>query len=105
MAPTRFRSPSPGAPKKRLKPNLNVPTKDSTMVSRFAKDLLTDANAMKLKGIYQQSEPFKHCLLDKLFEDDLLKRAKDECIGELSFTEKTTDIYQVSFLSNHVFRI
>jgi prolyl 3-hydroxylase /prolyl 3,4-dihydroxylase len=94
MAPTRFRSPSPVAPQKRLKPNLL--TNDSTMVSRFAEDLLTDASAMKLQSIYQHSEPFKYCVLDKLFEDNLLKRVKDECIGELSFTEKTTDIYRVS---------
>ncbi|KAF8530907.1 Oxoglutarate and iron-dependent oxygenase degradation C-term-domain-containing protein [Gautieria morchelliformis] len=93
MAPSRNRSPSPVASSKRLKPN--PPTEDPKLVSRFAKDLLTDANAMKLKRFYQESHPFKYCVLDRLFEDNLLRNAKDECVGELCFTEKATDIYRV----------
>ena len=94
MAPSRNRSPSPVTSNKRSKPN--APREASELGARFAEDLLTDANAMKLKTLYQKSSPFKYCVLDRLFEDELLKKAKDECVGELCFAEKTTDIYRVS---------
>jgi hypothetical protein len=52
-------------------------------------------NATKLKASYNSSEPFKYAIVDKLFQDDLLHKVKDECLNELSFTEKETDIYKV----------
>jgi len=52
-------------------------------------------NTQKLHTIYTANEPFKYCVLDKLFQDALLRNVKDECLKELSFTEKETDIYKV----------
>jgi hypothetical protein len=46
---------------------------------------------------YASSEPFKHALVEKLFRDDFLQKVKDECLSELHFTEKETDIYKVLY--------
>lgn len=100
MAPTRVHSPSPVGPEKRLRPN--SPAEDSTLYSCFAEDLLSNTNAMNLRTAYQESQPFKYCILDKLFDDTLLKNVKDECIDELSFSEKTTDIYRVSCMNSQI---
>ncbi|KAJ2988358.1 hypothetical protein NUW54_g9139 [Trametes sanguinea] len=50
---------------------------------------------LKLHTEYDGSNPFKHVVVDKLFQDDLLQRVKDEALSELSFSEKETDIYKV----------
>lgn len=61
----------------------------------FAPDLLSPHNIHRLNGEYATSEPYKYCKIEKLFQDELLKGVKDECLAELSFTEKETDIYKV----------
>lgn len=63
--------------------------------SCFAEGVLDDATVERLNRDYRQSNPFLHAVVDQLFQDDLLTNVKDECIGELSFTEKQTDIYRV----------
>ncbi|KAI0304042.1 nuclear protein [Russula brevipes] len=62
----------------------------------FAPDLFDADNVGRLTDSYAASEPFKHALVEKLFRDDLLQQVKDECLGELHFTEKETDIYKVN---------
>lgn len=62
---------------------------------QFAADVLSAANIHKLNAEYNSSLPFKYCKMEKLVQDDLLKGVKDECLAELSFTEKETDIYKV----------
>lgn len=52
-------------------------------------------DAPKLAEVYIASRPFKHVCVPTLFQDDLLEAVKDECINELSFSEKETDIYKV----------
>lgn len=64
--------------------------------SSFADSLLDDATVNRLSTSYRESKPYLHAVVDKLFQDDLLSKVKDECLGELSFTEKETDIYKVS---------
>ncbi|KAI0796805.1 Oxoglutarate and iron-dependent oxygenase degradation C-term-domain-containing protein [Abortiporus biennis] len=98
----RSESPAPdgGEPSllKRLKmshisssdPNSSDPT------AHFAPDLLSPNSIHRLHSEYDSSEPFKHVVVDKLFQDDLLKGVKDEVLSELSFTEKETDIYKVN---------
>ncbi|KAF8841541.1 hypothetical protein BDN67DRAFT_966946 [Paxillus ammoniavirescens] len=105
MAQVRARSPSPSSTptsdtlQKRLKtshpPSPDEPT---NIASRFYPGLLeTDvANLQKLKTTYATNEPFKYAVIDKLFQDDLLKNVKNECINHLSFSEKETDIYKVN---------
>ncbi|KIK98207.1 hypothetical protein PAXRUDRAFT_46888, partial [Paxillus rubicundulus Ve08.2h10] len=70
----------------------------TNIASRFYPGLLeTDvANLQNLNTTYATNEPFKYAVIDKLFQDDLLKNVKDECINHLSFSEKETDIYKVN---------
>ena len=108
MTRTRDRSPSPvvqdAAPLlKRLKtthvstPEINtgslIISGDTT--SSFARNLFDHNNIARLSLDYRQSSPFKYAIVEKLFQDDLLRKVKDECLSELSFSEKETDIYKV----------
>lgn len=61
----------------------------------LATGLLNEDNVARLKQEYADSEPFKHARVETLFQDDLLRKVKDECMTHLSFTEKETDIYRV----------
>lgn len=65
------------------------------LASCFATGLLDASNIDSLHKSYKTSEPYLYAVIDKLFQDDLLLKVKDECINELSFTEKETDIYKV----------
>lgn len=69
------------------------------VVPHFANDLFDHNNITRLNSSYVESTPFKYAVVEKLFQDDLLKAVKDECLSELSFTEKETDIYKVLSLS------
>ncbi|TCD70803.1 hypothetical protein EIP91_001493 [Steccherinum ochraceum] len=62
----------------------------------FATDLLHPNTIHRLHTEYAGSAPFKHAIVEKLFQDPILKGVKDECLSELSFTEKETDIYKVN---------
>ncbi|KAJ3879524.1 Oxoglutarate and iron-dependent oxygenase degradation C-term-domain-containing protein [Lentinula edodes] len=102
MARTHSRpsSPEPSASLiKRIKishPTLHVATATDETLAAFASEVLESSNVAKLHKFYLESQPFHYALVGKLFQDDLLKRVKDECLGELSFTEKETDIYKVN---------
>ena len=52
-----------------------------------------------LKKNYHLSKPYKHAVIEKLVQEELLLSVKDECIKELCFTEKETDIYKVRSLN------
>jgi len=105
MARTRERSQSPEsgideAVVKRLKTS-HIHA-DSLILSQkpaqqFHADLFDHNNIARLNVDYQANRPFKYSVVDKLFQDELLQKVKDECLGELSFTEKETDIYKVRF--------
>ena len=73
-------------------------TTDEDVITCFAPDLLEKDNVDRLATSYASNEPFKHALVDKLFRDDFLQKVKDECLSELHFTEKETDIYKVRFI-------
>jgi len=62
----------------------------------LATGLLDEENVERLRREYAESEPFKYAKVETLFQDDLLRKVKDECVTHLSFTEKETDIYRVS---------
>jgi prolyl 3-hydroxylase /prolyl 3,4-dihydroxylase len=112
MAKTHPRSPSP-EPKtselKRLKIGHPPPASDTAtttaaphpttpLTACFTSDLFSATHISELATLYATNQPFKHALVEKLFQDDLLQKVKDECLGELHFTEKETDIYKVSLL-------
>ena len=61
----------------------------------FAPEVLNPNTIHRLHTEYAASAPFKHAIVDKLFQDEILMGVKDECLSELSFTEKETDIYKV----------
>lgn len=109
MAPTRIRSgsPSPSAEptSKRLKTESKAPYHEGVS-SKFAPTLFDTANIGRFKEEYKDSAPFKHAVIGQLFDNDLLKNVKDEILGQLSFSEKETDIYKVDHLpGQHVCRI
>ena len=115
MARTRERSPSPSPGDstnliKRLKtshtpsPNghkdtpLHPSSHDETsQPSQFTNGVFDHNNISRLHSTYTTNTPFKYSIVEKLFQDELLTGVKDECVAELSFTEKETDIYKVPF--------
>lgn len=68
----------------------------------LAAGLLNEENVERLRKEYADSEPYKYARVETLFQDDLLRRVKDECMTHLSFTEKETDIYRVSAICDPV---
>ena len=109
MTRTRTRSPSPppGTVAKRLKsahpsPTVGeapIPSADPT--PHFSNNLFDHNNIARLNSDYLENTPFKYATVEKLFQDELLKSVKDECLAELSFTEKETDIYKVQSAFSH----
>lgn len=113
MTRTRERSPSPSPDDsknliKRLKTShtpstnghktpLHPSSHDETSEpSQFANGVFDHNNISRLHSTYTTNTPFKYSIVEKLFQDELLTGVKDECVAELSFTEKETDIYKVN---------
>ncbi|KAG6330350.1 hypothetical protein ID866_8737, partial [Astraeus odoratus] len=100
MAKLQARSPSPVPPadgrQKRLKTSHSPSAPSTDYASHFYPGLLEDSNVQALRTSYANADPFKFAVIEKLFQDDLLRGVKDECLNELSFTEKETDIYKVN---------
>ncbi|KAH9045362.1 Oxoglutarate and iron-dependent oxygenase degradation C-term-domain-containing protein [Lactarius pseudohatsudake] len=105
MVKTHPRSPSPEPEVKGMKrPKIAhesskphpAPPSPHDLTACFAPDLFDPAHVGGLAASYSTGEPFKHALVQKLFQDDLLQQVKDECLSELHFTEKETDIYKVN---------
>ncbi|PPR04655.1 hypothetical protein CVT24_011873 [Panaeolus cyanescens] len=94
MPRTRDRSPHPDSPAKRQKLSQKLSSQDPTHL--FANDLFDHNNIARLNSDYHASQPFNYAVVEKLFQDDLLRNVKDECLSDLNFTEKETDIYKVN---------
>ncbi|KAM0791907.1 hypothetical protein ACM66B_004161 [Microbotryomycetes sp. NB124-2] len=62
----------------------------------FYPGLLDDDNVQQLKRAHDESQPYKHGVIDRLFEPDFLIKARQEIVQQLSFTEKETDIYKIN---------
>jgi len=104
MTRTRSRSPSPDTVAKRLKTAHDLSTGEALILPadptpHFSNDLFDHNNIARLNSDYLANTPFKYAVVEKLFQDELLKNVKDECLAELNFTEKETDIYKVQFCS------
>ncbi|KAK7033572.1 putative component of NuA3 histone acetyltransferase complex [Paramarasmius palmivorus] len=99
MAKAHVRSQSPSSDQtpliKRLK-TAHAPISVEDVTVNFAPDVLDHQNIARLNKEYAESEPFRYALVEKLFQDDLLRNVKDECMSELNFTTKETDIYKVN---------
>lgn len=58
----------------------------------FHKTLLEPANVDRLRQAHEASTPYKHAVINQLFDEDFVKRARKEITEQLSFREKETDI-------------
>lgn len=58
----------------------------------FHPSLLQPDNVDRLRQLHDHSQPYKHAVIDKLFDPEFLKRARKEITEQLSFREKETDI-------------
>lgn len=101
MAKAQARSPPPASDtdcgrQKRLKTSHSSSISCTDSSSCFYSGLLEQKSIDSLRTNYTNSEPFKFAVIEKLFQDDLLRGVKDECLHELWFSEKETDIYKVN---------
>jgi prolyl 3-hydroxylase /prolyl 3,4-dihydroxylase len=85
---------TPPAKRKRRSGPLGTDSHDP--VPFFASNLLSASSVSLLADQYRSAQPFKHVVIDKIFQESLLMKVKDEIIEHLSFTEKETDIYKAS---------
>jgi hypothetical protein len=72
---------------------INIDT-NTGLASQFADEIFNHNYIAKLHTNYLDSNPFKHAVVEKLFQDELLVKVKDECL-KLNFTQKETDIFKV----------
>ncbi|KAK9421995.1 putative Oxoglutarate and iron-dependent oxygenase degradation C-term-domain-containing protein [Seiridium unicorne] len=77
--------------KKKSKPSLS----DTEVASRFRKGLLNQDVLDSFTKQYAASEPYKHCVINELIDDKLLRAVRDEIKDNVSFTPKETDIYKI----------
>ncbi|KAH8820367.1 Oxoglutarate and iron-dependent oxygenase degradation C-term-domain-containing protein [Xylogone sp. PMI_703] len=61
----------------------------------FRKGLFAPDVLQKYTDEYTQSEPYKHCVIGSLINDDLLRSVRNEIREHVSFTPKETDIYRI----------
>ena len=78
-----------------ISPSL-INNNDNGVASQFADEIFNHNYIAKLHTDYLDSNPFKHVVVEKLFQDELLLKVKDDCL-KLNFTQKETDIFKVRF--------
>ncbi|KAK9478087.1 Oxoglutarate and iron-dependent oxygenase degradation C-term-domain-containing protein [Lipomyces japonicus] len=61
--------------------------------SCFAKGLFAKAGQYRIQ--HAESGPYKHCVINNLVNDKLLRRVRREIMTSLHFTPKETDIYKL----------
>ncbi|KAI7939894.1 hypothetical protein MJO28_013546 [Puccinia striiformis f. sp. tritici] len=61
----------------------------------FSSQNLLKSLAPTLKLKHDQSIPYRHAVLNNIFDENLLRKARDEIRNGLSFSLKETDIYKV----------
>ncbi|GAA6019182.1 hypothetical protein JCM11491_001407 [Sporobolomyces phaffii] len=62
----------------------------------FYPGLLDADNVARLATAHADSAPYKHAVIDQLFDPAFLRKARHEITEQLSFTEKETDIYKIN---------
>ncbi|WFD36275.1 putative component of NuA3 histone acetyltransferase complex [Malassezia cuniculi] len=62
----------------------------------FGPGILDDAFIAQKRKEHDESGPYLHAVVQGLVNEDLLRRARNEIVEELHFTEKETDIYKVN---------
>ncbi|RKO91437.1 Oxoglutarate and iron-dependent oxygenase degradation C-term-domain-containing protein, partial [Blyttiomyces helicus] len=61
----------------------------------FSKHVLTQETRASLASAYASSLPYLHGVLEKLFDDSLLRKVREEITSALHFSVKETDIYKI----------
>lgn len=61
----------------------------------FSEGLFSEERKEGLKKYIEESGPYKHGVLNPLFNDTLLHNVREEIMNEIQFTKKETDIYKV----------
>src|SRR5262249_30755080 len=61
----------------------------------FRAGLFDQSTRDELSASYTASQPYRHCVIPELVNDDLLRAVQHELMTELHFTVKETDIYKV----------
>ncbi|GAA6058003.1 hypothetical protein JCM3770_006640 [Rhodotorula araucariae] len=62
----------------------------------FHTTLLEPSNVARLRSMHEASTPYKHAVIDQLFDEEFVRRARKEITEQLSFREKETDIYKIN---------
>jgi Rps23 Pro-64 3,4-dihydroxylase Tpa1-like proline 4-hydroxylase len=78
---------------KRMKMEDKVPT---SIKDKFFPGLFDQSSRDSIRESIQSSQPYPHCKISKLINDDLLRRVHKEIYSNLNFTNKETDIYKVN---------
>ncbi|KAH6659997.1 Oxoglutarate and iron-dependent oxygenase degradation C-term-domain-containing protein [Truncatella angustata] len=82
---------APKPNKRKSKPSLS----DTEVAARFRKGLLDQKVLDSHTKQYAESEPYKHCVINQLIDDKLLRAVREEVKDNVSFTPKETDIYKI----------
>lgn len=78
---------------KRMKKE-EIPT--TSVKEKFFPGLFDQSSRDAIRKSVQASQPYPHCKISKLINDDLLRRVHKEIYSNLNFTNKETDIYKVN---------
>ncbi|KAL7751513.1 putative component of NuA3 histone acetyltransferase complex [Sorochytrium milnesiophthora] len=70
--------------------------KTEDVESVFQPALLSETSRQSLAKQFRESKPYLHCCIDRLVDDAILRKVRDEIWANLHFTEKETDIYKVN---------
>lgn len=65
------------------------------MKKSFRKGLFVEDTLKEYTDSYAQSEPYKHCVINSLIDDELLRAVRNEIREHVHFTPKETDIYKI----------
>lgn len=98
-SPSTTESSAPAAKRQKTAP------KSGAAALPFAAGLLDPSNISKLRAEHEQSTPYKHAVVQQLFEPDFLKAARSEIVEQLSFREKETDICECHVQSLSLSRV
>ena len=63
---------------------------------KFFPGLFEQESRDTIRKAVEVSQPYPHCKISKLINDDLLRRVHKEIFSKLNFTTKETDIYKVN---------
>ncbi|KAJ3039827.1 hypothetical protein HDV00_011735 [Rhizophlyctis rosea] len=92
-SPTKKRSHDDGPARKRQR------VAEVSVAAAFAPNLLDGPTRSGLAKKFAESKPYLHCVINKLVDDTLLRKVREEITTALHFTVKETDIYKVAFKS------